>query len=70
MTVTAAGLLYFMRDPRQFDLSAGAMLLVALTWALPFVMYPLNQFGLPISPPVLVAAFALAAKRIGWAEQA
>jgi len=65
MTITAAGLLYFVRDPAHIDLPTGTRLLIALGWALPAIMMPLHYLGLPIAPLVLLILLIVAARRIG-----
>jgi hypothetical protein len=47
---------------------AGERAIAALTWALPCVIYILNEAHIPIGPLVLGSAFVLVMIRLGRAD--
>jgi hypothetical protein len=57
LAIPAAALLWHLSARRE-TLSAPALIIAGLFWALPVVMILLNTFGLPVMPPVVAALFA------------
>jgi multidrug transporter EmrE-like cation transporter len=64
MSMVSIAVWLLLQDMARGETSAGGRIIAVLTWTLPVWVYVFNEAHVPVGPPVLAAAFALAVVRL------